>query len=274
MLTACVSEDPQLAALNKKDLIDVLLEKRSEFIVDGRKNAANFDPPPGPWGADEGQDVKVLSQFDHEMWDHSELSRIMHPQAGAPDGPNALIRDQQLEAGYAADAMADAMDRMGEDAGERESGAYMSAYVSDDEGWSDLTWEITAEGGSGLADAAAGASATDEDEEEDMALLDMYWNGGDEPFRSDDGHSAREAGEEQDGGRGSSGVAEGRLDEVKASRGSRGRQGALRQEARADEDLGARCGLNDTHALCGHVHPCRVVSRGPFCGALRACACW
>lgn len=48
-----------------------------------------------------------------------------------PGAMHALIRERNMDPSYAADSAADAMDWHSEDTGERDSGAYLDAQVSD-----------------------------------------------------------------------------------------------------------------------------------------------
>eukprot|EP00892_Ulva_mutabilis_P002066 jgi/Ulvmu1/11860/UM081_0018.1 len=142
--------------LNKNDLISVLLDKRGEVLTEVT-SATEAGAAASSW-TDTAADAaaRAPAMFQDALSDDDDEEEVEAARADPrslrvfssddmPSGPEALLLEHHLDAGYMADALADAMDRMGEDRGERESGAYMSMYMSDDEGWGGLQGSAAAE---------------------------------------------------------------------------------------------------------------------------------
>lgn len=157
--------DPEASSLKKNELVSVLLRKRRQVLTEVDLGPNELQGNVVSMGNGTSWPFfATVEEFhrrtiEQEARAHSseatpddsheflQMSQTAPPRAPAwdnaaaatdADSPGALLSDHQLDGGYAADSIADAMDRIGEDAGEREVRSYMAAYMSDDEGLGDL----------------------------------------------------------------------------------------------------------------------------------------
>lgn len=195
---------PEASSLRKDELVSVLLGKRRQVLIHndfgpwklhGRKvvynggddlkfkNLEGFRNAALEEEARAKRDEATIDSNASQPMSQSEQSSISFlwdDVATEANSPGALLKDHQLDSGYAADSIADAMDRIGEDAGERESAAYMAAYISDDEGLTELRSDSKYDRGGDIdgdgdrdpfMSADPGADGVDEDEAEFAAFM-------------------------------------------------------------------------------------------------------